>query len=194
MYQRDRGELDWDQRSIASTNVLMNDTASLHHQKSTFYANSTTSGKPRGYDDYLAHGTTHEIEMSRFDSRGGDQYPLLAEANMQQHGFAGSRAGTPTPPSLGMQSVASLPAYSYGNFNNMSQGSVNAPMYPPGVPQPLYPPQTQPAMYADREASLHRPMPPSRINTQSPAFSQMGNRSTSPGDGGNLAGRGAHRF
>lgn len=57
LYQRDRGELDWDQRSIASTNIL--DNASI------------MTGKPSGYDDYLAKGPAHrppEMELGPMDS------------------------------------------------------------------------------------------------------------------------------
>ncbi|KAL5521409.1 hypothetical protein ACEPAG_9335 [Sanghuangporus baumii] len=193
LYQRDRGELDWDQRSMASTTML-NDAPTLQHQKSQFYANGG-SGKPRvppGYDAYLAHGPTHEIEMSRLDT---DQLPLLAD----QQGYS-SRAQTPTPPD---RSNTSLPAYSFGYFDNGSQASL-PPRYPPGVPvqqqyqqqqspqqqyqqqAPTYPQQSQQGTYADREAILHRPTPPIR---QGSAFSE----GSQNGSTANFAGRGAHR-
>ncbi|OCB91034.1 DUF221-domain-containing protein [Sanghuangporus baumii] len=183
LYQRDRGELDWDQRSMASTTML-NDPPTLQHQKSQFYANSG-SGKsrvPPGYDAYLAHGPTHEIEMSRLDT---DQLPLLAE----QQGYS-SRAQTPTPPG---QSNTSLPAYSFGYFDNRSQASI-PPRYPPGVPVqqqyqqqvPAYPQQSQQGTYAEREAILHRPTPPLRQGSTLSEGSQNGPTT-------NFAGRGAHR-
>lgn len=175
LYQRDRGELDWDQRSISSSTILNDAPTTLEHQKSQFYAGS--GGKPRapaGYDHYLVHGTTHEIEMSRFDAGGNDQYPLLAD----QRGYS-SRAGTPTPPA---QSNTSLPSYNFGQFDNGSQTSMQ-PRYPPGVPQPMYPPISQQGTYADREAVLHRPMPP----RQQSSFSDAGSTT-------NFAGRGAHRM
>ncbi|KAL5504690.1 hypothetical protein ACEPAH_7353 [Sanghuangporus vaninii] len=188
LYQRDRGELDWDQKSMASTTML-NDAPTLQHQKSQFYA-SSGSGKPRvppGYDAYLAHGPTHEIEMSRLDT---DQLPLLAE----QQGYS-SRAQTPTPPG---QSNTSLPAYSFGYYDNGSQASM-PPLYPPGVPVqqqypqqqyqqqvPAYPQQSQQGTYADREAILHRPTPPLRQGSTFSEGSQNGSTT-------NFAGRGAHR-
>ncbi|THH04318.1 hypothetical protein EW145_g5613 [Phellinidium pouzarii] len=170
MYQRDRGELDWDQRSIASTNML-SDTASLHHQKSQFYSTAPASMTrlPTGYDSYLANGPTSEIEMSRFDSRAVDQLPLLYD--QQPYQYRG-QTPTPTPPSM---STTSLPPYNFGNYDTAPNMPPHyPPQYPPGVPQ--YPQQTQSGMYPDREASVHRPSPPSRNESNV-----------------NFAGRGAHR-
>lgn len=65
LYRRDRGELDWDQRSMASTNML--DNASMINGQ---YGNSTT--KLTGYGDYLqkgpAPGSTFDIELGPIDS------------------------------------------------------------------------------------------------------------------------------
>ncbi|KAI5117067.1 hypothetical protein M0805_008813 [Coniferiporia weirii] len=173
LYQRDRGELDWDQRSVASSNML-SDVTSLHYQNSQFYA--AGSGKqmhvPAGYDAYLANGPTSEIEMARFDTHAADQLPLLAEQNMQYP----YRGQTPALSPDG-HSTTSLPAYSFGNFDNASQANM-LPRYPPDAPQPQYPQHTrqaQPSPYADREASLHRPAPPPS------------------GASANLAGRGTYR-
>lgn len=65
LYQRDRGELDWDQRSIATA---LDSTAG-------FSASGRDSPAPSlpGYGRYLAQGPS-EIELSRFDP---DQQPLL---------------------------------------------------------------------------------------------------------------------
>ena len=190
LYQRDRGELDWDQRSIASTTILNDAPPSLSHQKSQYYAGSpggSVAGKPRGpagYNNYLAHGTTHEIEMSRLDTKL-DELPLLADSR-GYHMSPSSRAGTPTPPAM---SNVSLPAYNVGYYSD--NGSVSSlPRYPPGFPPqqesypPQAPPQTQQSYFGEREASLHRPSPPSRQQTGTP-------RSDSPP---NMAGRGAHRY
>ncbi|KAJ3918471.1 DUF221-domain-containing protein [Lentinula edodes] len=67
LYRRDRGELDWDARSIAST-TLMNDAASI--------APSQMQGGASlpGYDKYLASGPG-AYELSRLDSQ---QEPLLS--------------------------------------------------------------------------------------------------------------------
>ncbi|KAI0919073.1 hypothetical protein AcW1_003454 [Taiwanofungus camphoratus] len=67
LYQRDRGELDWDQRSMSSTNYLGSDN----------YVGGRASPAPSkfaGYDQYLANGPQAEIEMTRLDY---DQQPLL---------------------------------------------------------------------------------------------------------------------
>ena len=80
LYQRDRGELDWDARSIAST-TLMDNASTMHSSKPSFYAGGNTN-KLQGYDVYLAKGpqssamnqSQMDIEMTPIDSM--DQ-PLL---------------------------------------------------------------------------------------------------------------------
>jgi hypothetical protein len=91
LYQRDRGEMDWDQRSITSSSAL-DDMGGHSRQKSgggIYAAGHNGSGhvakKPSGYDAYLAHGTTHDIEMARMDGRQNDQYPLLADPSPMMH-------------------------------------------------------------------------------------------------------------
>lgn len=63
LYRRDRGELDWDQRSIATA------------LDATTGRDSPAPSLP-GYNRYLAQGpsTDSEIELARFDA---DQQPLL---------------------------------------------------------------------------------------------------------------------
>ncbi|OBZ69734.1 hypothetical protein A0H81_10261 [Grifola frondosa] len=74
LYQRDRGELDWDARSASSVNLLSPDMS-----KSPLYADSGRASpapsKFAGYDRYLAQGPQPEIELARLDA---DQQPLLA--------------------------------------------------------------------------------------------------------------------
>lgn len=84
MYQRDRGELDWDQRSMALT---MLDESS----KSQYGASSPSIA---GYDTYLNQGpnlSQHDIELSRMDTL---QEPLLRPSSsmafQQQQGFVSS--------------------------------------------------------------------------------------------------------
>jgi len=100
LYQRDRGELDWDQRSIAST-TLMDGGSTLQPQKSQYFANSSTS-KLLAYDSYLAKGPgqhTTEIELTPIDSI---QEPLLSpQAYEHQQGFSSQQTLVPdTPPQL----------------------------------------------------------------------------------------------
>lgn len=83
MYQRDRGELDWDQRSMALT--------SLDESKSQYGASSPSIA---GYDTYLNRGPNlglQDIELSRLDTQ---QEPLLrptsSMAFQQQQGFVSS--------------------------------------------------------------------------------------------------------
>lgn len=177
---------------MASTTILNDTPPSLSYQKSQYYADSVRSvaSKPRvpaGYDNYLAHGTAHDIEMSHLDSRI-DELPLLAGS--QYHLSPSSRAGTPTPPTM---SNTSLPAYNVGYYSDNGSAS-SLPRYPPGFPPqhqqegypPQQPPHSQQSYFGEREAILHRPLPPSRQQTGTPR-----NDSPSPP---NMAGRGAHRY
>lgn len=74
LYQRDRGELDWDARSMAST-AMFDDSASISQQKAGFYGSS----RPAGFDRYMSHGPSasngSDIELARMDSN--DHLPLL---------------------------------------------------------------------------------------------------------------------
>jgi calcium permeable stress-gated cation channel len=65
LYRRDRGEMDWDQRSIATA---LDSTAAFPPSG----RNSPAPSLP-GYGRYLAQGPS-EIELARFDQ---DQQPLL---------------------------------------------------------------------------------------------------------------------
>lgn len=74
LYQRDRGELDWDARSMAST-AMFDDSASISQKKAGLYA----SPRPAAFDRYMSHGPSvsngSDIELARLDSN--DQLPLL---------------------------------------------------------------------------------------------------------------------
>ncbi|PCH35801.1 DUF221-domain-containing protein [Wolfiporia cocos MD-104 SS10] len=78
LYQRDRGELDWDNRSISSLNMLGMDNAS---KAQLFAANggrsSPAPSQVGGYNQYLARGPQADIELMRLDY---DQQPLLNSA------------------------------------------------------------------------------------------------------------------
>jgi hypothetical protein len=104
LYRRDRGELDWDQRSIATA---LDSTA-------VYPAGGRDSPAPSlpGYAKYLAqgHGADSEIELSRFDL---DQQPLLPPTLMAGAG----------------QSSQALPVYS----SQMPQGGVTQYPPPPGT-------------------------------------------------------------
>ncbi|KAG5652844.1 hypothetical protein H0H81_003406 [Sphagnurus paluster] len=94
LYQRDRGELDWDARSMASTAMFDNESSA----KSLYHANSPSIPKVPGYDRYLAGGPQHqpnqsEIELSKMDSM---QEPLLSPRSydyyQQQQAFASQQS------------------------------------------------------------------------------------------------------
>ena len=131
LYQRDRGELDWDQRSMASTSMLMTDADSLY-PKSHTQSRMSTGPYPQGYDRYLAAGPgamAPGVMMNPADSSTDLRRPLLSNPSyygpQQQMQAPPSRSRTPS-------------GYNY------SPSSI-----PPSLPQ----------MGSDgfREAPLHRP-------------------------------------
>ncbi|KAG6841425.1 hypothetical protein C0991_011319 [Blastosporella zonata] len=95
LYQRDRGELDWDARSMASTAMLDGPDSA----KSQYHANSHSLSDLPGYNHYLAGGAhphqQSEIELTKMDSM---QEPLLNTRDYFQPGA--SQLSLSIPPSL----------------------------------------------------------------------------------------------
>jgi calcium permeable stress-gated cation channel len=127
MYQRDRGELDWDQRSVALTS--MDDPLS----KSQYFAGASTTSLA-GYDTYLNRGPNmaqQDIELLRMDPL---QEPLLRPASsmtfQQQQGSASRQS----------LNISSPPSPYY--HNNASTVSREAPLHRPQErsysPSPTY--------------------------------------------------------
>ncbi|KIK67510.1 hypothetical protein GYMLUDRAFT_37654 [Collybiopsis luxurians FD-317 M1] len=127
LYRRDRGELDWDARSMASTAFMGSDAVSI--------APSHAQAYPPGYDRYLASGPG-QYELSRMDSL---QEPLL------------SGTGTPGPyeqPYPSQQSL-SLPPAMYGNASTDGL-SREAPLHRPQDYFGDYPQRTNSPMMDSR--------------------------------------------
>lgn len=102
LYRRDRGELDWDARSTAST--AMFDSPISHLGKSQYYASNTSLARLTGYDRYLTGGAQHsqsDIELSKMDSI---QEPLLNPQSsdyFQHQARASQQSFSPSiPPSI----------------------------------------------------------------------------------------------
>ncbi|KAI0037827.1 DUF221-domain-containing protein, partial [Auriscalpium vulgare] len=123
LYQRDRGELDWDQRSISTTTNLMGDTASLYPNK--MYDDRGPSPAPSipGYNNYLAHGAHQsEIELSQLNlPYNGDQQPLLQSTSSLPAYASPPQAYNQYPPGIAPVYHASTP----------SDGQREAPMHRP---------------------------------------------------------------
>lgn len=190
LYARDRGELEWDARSMASTDMLGSDSASLGPSKSLFYANGRSSPAPplpqnAAYNQYMAQGPGHhwnqsDIELSRLGP-STDQLPLLP-----QHGYFDNASAPPAAP--------------YQQQYQQQRGS------PGGSPRNQYPPAPSYRNENEgyREAPIHRPNPHSR---QASNLSSLQGGHSSPGhsrntshysqiSGGppnNMAGRGTYR-
>ncbi|KAG2159151.1 uncharacterized protein EDB93DRAFT_1118427 [Suillus bovinus] len=163
LYRRDRGELDWDQRSITSNAILGNagsgDNTSLYHQKAHQYAGSIGGGRaspaPPAFDRYLAQGpsqSVNDIELARMN-RSVDQLPLLTDH--QSYGYFDARQQP--PPS---------PLHEYNSPDRMTPPSrYGSPAPMATLPQMQYPPHSGVHTEGYREAPLHRPYPPSRPNS-----------------------------
>lgn len=92
LYQRDRGELDWDQRSVAATTALGHGS-NLHHKKSGFYASHGATSS-NIYDQYMQ-------QLPRVGTPSGG----LGVSNYEMSKLGGSESNLPL---LATQSTASL--------------------------------------------------------------------------------------
>uniref|UniRef100_A0A8H7Y363 DUF221-domain-containing protein n=1 Tax=Psilocybe cubensis TaxID=181762 RepID=A0A8H7Y363_PSICU len=143
LYQRDRGELDWDQRSIATT-AAFESSSNLHVANSQYYPHPAQA--INGYDKYLAMGpgstSTHEIELAPMDSM---EEPLLSPGSLASHkqGFVSQQSFMSLPPSAA-QSQATLreaplhrpqdraysPSPAYMSTDNLAHGVSPISPYP----------------------------------------------------------------
>lgn len=122
MYQRDRGELDWDRRSITSVAILSDGPQSN-------YAPSVTS-KNWAYDNYLANGPAgaqSEIELGKYDPM---QTPLLdgRSVGVNQDAMSSSRSldAAPLPPNALQRSFSPSPLQlSTDNLNQSPHPSLS---------------------------------------------------------------------
>lgn len=148
LYQRDRGEADWDARSIASS-TYFGDNASVYNLKQG--GRDSPAPGPLGYSEYIANGPRNvpndHIEMTRIQTRD-DQAPLLTH----QHNFSSP------------QISRNPSAWSGGGAYSPSEGIAYPPRpYPNDQIPPNYlqsPPQMRRGISGDdqayREAPLHR--------------------------------------
>ncbi|KAF9243161.1 hypothetical protein BU15DRAFT_86554 [Melanogaster broomeanus] len=165
LYQRDRGELDWDARSMASAAIFghnPSDSASIYHQKTHHYAGSASGGRaspaPSAFDRYATKTPSlSAIELSRLGP-SADRLPLLDDSG---YNFTDGQNQPRPPPLPGNPSLSQM--------TPPSRFASPAPQLPPSrfaSPAPVqYPPQSgmqHSPVEGYREAPLHRPYPPSR--------------------------------
>ncbi|PVF95251.1 DUF221-domain-containing protein [Serendipita vermifera] len=142
LYQRDRGELDWDTRSVSGTTVLGDGQSTLKHAKSGFYASSSGHNAPAGYDEYLQHGPQRagtpsrlgvsSYEMSRL---GGSEANLPLLASRSNASFNPPPQGNESSASLHERSPSGGPNAIYGSnaaYNNSQSGYFPSPTQEPG--------------------------------------------------------------
>jgi hypothetical protein len=194
LYRRDRGELDWDQRSMASTNILGDNASTLQASKSQYYAN--VSSKPSGYDQYLVKGprtnmaSASDIELTHIDSM---KEPLLSPRSMdfyQQQAFSSQQTLTP-----------SVPPNIYQNFNDSATFAREAPLhrpqdrsFSPNPPGLSYSPS--PTLYTNSEAHYQRSQTPVQSyppSQQNPSQQHLQQHQPGQSSSDNFAGRGTFR-
>ncbi|TFK23149.1 DUF221-domain-containing protein [Coprinopsis marcescibilis] len=170
MYQRDRGELDWDQRSMSSNMLTLDTTSTLNgHQPS--------SSK---FQDYYNHGPkANDFEMTPVDSmtehllssrsvalqpQGFEsQQSLAAPDALYQHNNASSSARELYRPQDG---YSPNPAYSDSQHTLVNPGYT----YPPDSNAHQYPPQHNRQPSGNMLAN--QPNPYTRTQTPAQAYAQ----------------------
>ncbi|KAF5348705.1 hypothetical protein D9758_006773 [Tetrapyrgos nigripes] len=210
LYRRDRGELDWDARSMAST-AMFSDTASVMGGPggpggSGFFAGSNATLP--GYDRYLAGGpgagtgpnTPEQFELSRLDS---PSEPLLSPRSnyfQMQGGISSSSLSQPPlqPPSTytdGFSREAPLhrPYEQQHSFGDMGGYRTASPFETrsaspyrdsrSNTPVSQYPPQHTRQFTQDQYPPQHG----------SPQMYPMDHSRQASNNSGNMAGRGAHK-
>jgi hypothetical protein len=143
LYRRDRGELDWDARSMAST-TMFDPPSSPPLGKHHYHASNTSLTRLTGYDRYLASGaqpSPSDIELSKMDSI---QQPLLSPQSndyFQHHqALVSQQSFSPSlPPSIHqdhpLEVTREAPTHRPQEGNHSPYGSENNPAY---TPEPQY--------------------------------------------------------
>ncbi|QRV84128.1 hypothetical protein RhiJN_12144 [Ceratobasidium sp. AG-Ba] len=177
LYQRDRGELDWDARSMAST-AMFDDSASISQQKTGMYPS-----RPTGYDRYISHGPSasngSEIELTRMGST--DQLPLLNRPGMNRT----------------VSDIPSRPGSRLATEVDLGTGMTGVGVGRIAPPQQIYRQDSQQGLmyHQESQAGSQWSLPPSYTHQpQAPPMSRQG--SAGPGYGpseSNFAGRGTYR-
>ncbi|KIJ51310.1 hypothetical protein M422DRAFT_203398 [Sphaerobolus stellatus SS14] len=205
LYQRDRGELDWDKRSISTTNLL-SDTAST--SKAGFLNQGRDSPVPSlpGYNQYLLRGTNNQSEDLPLLQDTGSQIALIPngeEYNTYEGQYSAPQApaGTQYPPTAYRATPLPLGAYQpppqvyQQQTDYYSQHTVQDPYQRPYSAQGQGPPglgRTSPPQ-AQAPSAYQRPYAHQQQGSAG-SFTQQGpyphSRQTSD-DSANMAGRGA---
>ncbi|TRM69100.1 hypothetical protein BD626DRAFT_472925 [Schizophyllum amplum] len=167
LYQRDRGELDWDAKSMTSTAIL--DAPSMYN----YNMDGQGSVGQMRYQNYLAQGPSQsEIELNHMDS---PHEPLLnpraqfvQAPSMAAYGSSQSL----TPPSLYQEPMA---AHSTSGFREA----------------PLHRQMSYDTTYSPEQAMEYPPRP---THMQYPSNYSQGSDYGAPPPQQNMAGRGAGRF
>ncbi|KAJ3828835.1 DUF221-domain-containing protein [Lentinula raphanica] len=188
LYRRDRGELDWDARSMAST-TLMSDAVSISPSQM-----QPGSSLP-GYDRYLATGPG-AYELSRMDSQ---QEPLLSGKLYEGTSYP-SQNSLSMPPAMyrdassdGLSREAPLhrPQDYFGEYPQRSHSPYIDSRS--NTPVSQYPPQPSRQYTASPQAQYSSPQTPyaspqAQYTSSHPSPSQL-----YPPQEQNMAGRGTYR-
>ncbi|KAI6148386.1 hypothetical protein BKA82DRAFT_4136393 [Pisolithus tinctorius] len=158
LYKRDRGELDWDARSMASAAIFghrPSESASAYQQKAAFYAAGGESGRsspaPANYSRTI---TQSEIELSPL-GQSADNLPLLRD---REYGYPMGRQTPPPIPTLPPRFASPTPPYAPGDAVHSAEEFREAPLHRPYThsrPGSSY--STDPPQYNLAGRGTHRP-------------------------------------
>ncbi|KAF7351143.1 DUF221-domain-containing protein [Mycena sanguinolenta] len=161
LYRRNWAD-DWDNQSMASTTIFGDNSVSLQHAKSHFYA-TDASLTPRlpGYENYLASGPNSpaigsDIELARMDSINE---PLLSPRTGYYQHQGVSQASISTPPSLYQEPMMT---------GGMREAPIHRPQgsYEQQYPPQQYPPQSYHQQYPSQQSL--RPGTPNSMRSMTP--------------------------
>lgn len=155
LYRRDRGELDWDARSVASVAIFghnRGDSAPAYHQQTHYHAGSMAGGRaspaPPAFERYATRTPMNPSNLSAIElSQLGasvDHLPLLDDAEVPPLPRYASPDPMSRPPSRYAPPVPQI--QTAARF-----GSSAPPQYPPQAGMQYSP------VEGYREAPLHRP-------------------------------------
>ena len=133
LYRCNRGDLDWDQRSISSMNMLDN-------SKPAFYANdNNSSGQLPGYNHYIAEGPAQpDIELSQIPNCHGHQALVSQQLLLPMQSYDNS-GRSPTPEYQEYQQYQQYPSHSPAPSQHLyqDQQSPQRPHTPAGCFSPI---------------------------------------------------------
>lgn len=164
LYQRDRGELDWDQRSISSAAVLSDSGApTLYGSKSGFFTpEGRNSPAPQlgGYDQYMTHGPGGQLEHLPL-LQSNESRPTISPQESTSSGLGYAQPVRYPSPPVGRMSPSQVqyppsPVHQGSPSDGYREAPTHRPYHSQSGSQGTYPPQSY-QRYPDQGPSRNIP-------------------------------------